>query len=196
MKYPKSITNLIECYKRLPGIGLKTAERLALSTLQFDKKTIITFSNTLSEIIKIKKCKKCNNYTDDEICEICSDESRDSKIICVVDEAKNINLFEKTNKYNGKYFVLNGLISPLNGVNPDDLNILHLINKVKENKIKEVIIAVKPSIEGETTALYISKLLGDDVTVTKLASGLPIGVDIDYMDSLTILTAFEQRKKI
>lgn len=196
MNYPKDIINLIECYKRLPGIGAKSAERMALATLQFDKKTIKTFSETLNKITTIKKCKSCNNYSDNDICNICSDNTRDNKIICVVEEPKNINLFEKTQKYNGKYFVLNGLISPLNGINPSDINIDQLIQKVNDENINEIIIAVKPSIEGETTALYISKILDDKVIVSKLASGIPVGIDIDYMDSMTISTALEQRKKI
>ena len=123
MNYPNSINDLIECYKRLPGIGEKTAERMALATLKFDEKTIHQFSQTLNNLKKIKRCKKCNNYTEDDLCVICKDDSREKNIICVVEEPKNINMFEKTKSFNGVYHVLNGLISPLDGINPSDINL-------------------------------------------------------------------------
>ena len=193
MGYPKSLLNLIECYKRLPGIGEKTAERMALATLRFDEKTIDTFS----ESIKNKRCKRCNNYTEDDLCSICSDESRNHSLLCVLEDPKNINIFEKMDIFEGVYHVLDGLISPLNGINPDDIKIKSLFKRVDEENIKEIIIAVKPSIEGETTSLYISKMLEDkDVIVSKIASGVPMGTDIDYLDSMTLEMALEDRKKI
>ena len=160
MNYPESLKNLIENFKKLPGIGEKTAERLAFAVLTFDNESIEDFSKSIKEIkTKLKKCKVCNNLTENELCEICSDENRDSSIICVVEDTKNLILFEKAGNFRGKYHVLEGLISPLNGINPENINIPNLINRVNIEKIQEVIIAVKPTIEGETTSLYILKSL-------------------------------------
>ena len=198
MNYPTSIRNLIECYKKLPGIGEKSAERLALASLQLDNNITDLFSKSLLDIkTKIKKCKECNSLTENEICEICSNPDRDKTTICVVQEPKNIILFEKMGTYNGLYYVLDGLISPLEGIGPEDIDLDHLFKQIKLNKIEEVIIAVKPSIEGETTALYIQKTLSNtNVVVSKIAHGIPIGADIDYIDALTLETALQDRKKI
>ena len=198
MKYPSSLQTLIECYKMLPGIGEKNAERLAFATLKFDDDQIESFSNTIKEVkTKIKKCKNCNNLTEEDICEICKDTSRNSEVLCVVENAKNLILFEKANIFNGKYHVLEGLISPLEGINPEDIKINQLVNRIKEEKIKEVILALTPSIEGETTSAYILKLLeGLDVQVTKIAYGIPVGADMEYLDPLTIARAMEGRNKI
>ena len=198
MKYPTTIENLIECFSKLPGIGSKTAERLALSTLNMDEEMIDLFSKSLIDSkTKIKKCKICNNLSEDDKCLICKDKNRNKEILCVVEDAKNIVLFEKSGIFNGYYHVINGLISPLDGINPEDLNINQLIERIKKEKIKEVVIAVKPSIEGETTALYISKLLAkEEVIISKIAYGVPIGADIDYVDSLTLEMALENRQKI
>ena len=199
MNYPKTIQNLIECFKSLPGVGEKTAERLALSLLNFDEEKINLFSTSISDIKKkVKRCKICNNLSDEDECEICKNKtSRNTDVICVVEEPKNVILFEKVGSFNGLYHVLDGLISPLDGINPDDINIGSLIKRVKENKPKEVIIALKSSIEAETTTLYIKKMLeGLDVNVTKLAQGVPIGVDMEYLDSMTLEMAFEDRKDV
>ena len=164
--YPETIKKLIECFKKLPGIGEKNAERLALSCLAMDDDIINTFSSTLKDVkIKITTCKTCGNYSETEYCPICEDETRSKDIICVVEESKNIIAFEKIGKYNGTYHVLNGLISPLDGINPEDINIESLITRIKTEKPKEVIIAVRPTIEGETTALYIQKLLKDEKVI-------------------------------
>lgn len=198
MNYPKSLLNLIECFKRLPGIGEKTAERMALATLKFDDKTINTFSESIINAkYKIKRCSICNNYSEEDLCVICSDDSRNKKIICVLEEPKNINAFEKMGIYDGVYHILNGLISPLNGMNPDDINLQTLFNRVDKDEISEIIIAVKPSIEGETTSLYISKMLEKkNITVSKIASGVPMGTDLEYLDAMTLEMAFDDRKKI
>ena len=198
MIYPTPIRNLIKCYRKLPGIGEKTAERLALATLNLDQETVQIFSSTIESIhSSIRRCKKCNNLSEDDFCDICKDASRDMSIICVVEEAKNVILFEKIGTYNGMYHVLDGLISPLNGITPDQIHISSLIERIKEGKIKEVIVAVKPSIEGETTSLYILKMLENlNVKVSKIAHGVPLGADIDYMDSLTLEMALEDRKII
>lgn len=198
MKYPRTLQNLIECFQKLPGIGEKTAERLALSTLKLDQEVINVFSESLKDTkTKIKKCSICNNYSEDETCEICRDSSREQDILCVVEDPKNIIMFEKIGTFNGKYHVINGLISPLDGINPSDIHIPQLLERIKTEGIKEVILAVKPSVEGETTSLYISKMLANtDVLVSKIAHGVPLGADIDYVDSLTLELALENRKKI
>lgn len=198
MIYPKTLENLIESFKRLPGIGEKTAERLALSTLNFDQEVINLFSKSLVDVkTKISRCKRCNNLSEGDLCIICKDDDRDSKVLCVVDDAKNVILLEKLGVFNGYYHVINGLISPLDGINPEDINVDQLFKRIKDEKIKEVILAVKPSVEGETTSLYISKMLKDtDVIVSKIAHGVPLGADIDYVDSLTLEMALENREKI
>lgn len=198
MNYPKTILNLIESFKKLPGIGEKTAERLALSTLNMDDDTIEIFSNSLKEVKnKIKKCEKCGSYTEEEICDICKSETRDHSTMCVVEESKNVIQFEKVGTFNGVYHVLGGLISPLDGVNPENINLNTLKKRIKEENIKEVILAIKPSIEGETTALYISKILEDEnIKITKIAHGIPMGADIDYIDPLTLEIAMEDRTTI
>ena len=192
MKYPKTLQDLIESYNRLPGIGEKTAERLALASLNLDQETIEMFSSSLSNLkTKIKKCKTCNGLSEEDECSICLDNNRDDKKICVVENAKNIIMFEKTGIYDGKYFVMNKLISPLQGINPGDTNINELINLVKEKSIKEIIIAIRPSIEGETSALYISKLLEDtEVIVSKIAHGFPFFLFFFYLDSFSFYFSF------
>ncbi len=198
MRYPTTIQNLIECFSHLPGIGEKTAERLALSTLNFDEETIDIFAQSLKDMkTKIKRCTRCNNLAEGELCEICKDDSRETKILCVVENAKNIMLFEKLGTFRGYYHVINGLISPLDGINPEDIGIPQLIDRIKKEKIEEVILALKPSVEGETTSLYISKLLSKtNVLVSKIAHGVPLGADMDYVDALTLELALENRKTI
>ncbi len=198
MRYPNTIQNLIECFKKLPGIGEKTAERYALATLDLDSEVINLFSKSIADTkIKIRRCSICNNLSEEDICDICKSDSRNKKILCVVEDPKSIMLFERLGTFNGCYHVINGLISPLDGINPEDIDLDRLINRIKNNGIKEVVLAVKPSIEGETTSLYISKLLKDtDVIVSKIAHGVPLGTDIDYVDSLTLELALENRKKI
>lgn len=198
MKYPTTIQNLIECFQKLPGIGEKTAERLALSTLNFEQETIDVFSESLKNTkTKIKKCSRCNNLAEDDLCEICKDDSRDAKLLCVVESPKNIMLFEKLGTFHGYYHVIDGLISPLDGINPEDIHIPEMIDRIKEENIEEVILALKPSVEGETTSLYISKILDkSNILVSKIAHGVPLGADMDYVDSLTLELALENRKKI
>ncbi len=198
MIYPETINNLIECFKKLPGIGEKTAERMALYSLDLDQEIIDLFVQSLSDLkTKIKRCKKCNNLSQDDICPICANEGRDHHLICVVEEPKNVIQFEKIGSYKGLYHVLDGLISPLENINPEDINLDSLLKRIDEEGIKEVIIAVKPTVEGETTALYISKILENkDVTISKIAHGVPLGADMDYVDALTLELALEERKNI
>ena len=198
MNYPSSLKNLIDCFKKLPGVGEKTAERFSLSVLDFDEKLIESFSDSIKDVkYKIKRCSICNNLTESDVCDICRDDARDSSVICVVEEAKNSILFEKMGAYKGRYHILNGLISPLDGVGPEDINIDKLIDRIDSEGVSEVILALKPSIEGETTSLYISKVLsGKGVRVTKIAHGIPMGADIEYIDMLTLEMALSDRKEI
>ena len=195
--YPNCVRDLIDSLKNLPGIGEKSAERLAFSILNFDKDKIDNFANSLIEVKNIKHCPICNNITDMDKCYICSDDSRDNETIFVVEKPKDIVLFEKMGNYKGMYHVLGGLISPLDGINPEDINLESLVNRVKNNNVKEVIVVLKPSIEGETTMQYIKKILNKyNVRVSKIPIGIPMGADIEYIDSMTLEMAFEDRKDI
>jgi recombination protein RecR len=196
--YPESIKQLIFNLKKLPGIGLKTAERLAFSMIDFDADKLTSFSDAICSVRdKIKNCKVCGNITDEEVCSICNNSIRDHSIIFVVEKSKDIVLFEKLGVYNGIYHVLGGLISPLDGIGPNELSLSKLIDRVSNDKIKEVILALKPSIEGETTMQYIRKLLEPyDVKISKIATGVPMGTDIEYIDSLTLEMAIDERKNL
>ena len=196
--YPESIRCLIESFKYLPGIGEKTAERLAFSVLDMEEEQVELFSSSLMDVINnVHKCPICNSLTDSDICSICSDPTRDSKILCIVEDSKSVFLFEKLGMFRGKYHVIDGLISPLDGVNPEDIGLNKLLDRLNEENFEEIVFALKPSIEGETTSLYIKKILeGMDIKVTRLASGLPIGADIEDVDSLTLERAINDRKII
>ena len=196
--YPNSIKNLIESLKKLPTIGDKSAERLAFSIMNMELEEAKVFSNSIMDVkLNIKKCSKCGNITENDICDICSNKDRDSSTVCVVEDAKNIITLEKIGSFNGVYHVLNGLISPIDGKGPDDININTLIDKVKKDKIKEIIIAISPTLEGETTALYITKLLEkEDVIVSRIAYGIPMGADMEYLDPMTLSMALLNRNKI
>ena len=198
MNYPESLNNLINSLKKLPSIGEKSAERLAFAIMNFDEEEILLFSNSIKDVkSKIKKCSICGNITENEICDICLNEERDKTVICVVEDSKNIITLEKMGTYNGKYHVLNGLISPINGKGPKDIEIDSLIQKVNNNDIKEVIIAISPTLEGETTALYISKLLENTkVIVSRIAYGIPMGADMEHLDPMTLSMALNNRNKI
>ena len=195
--YPSCVRNLIESLKDLPGIGEKSAERLAYAILNFSHDKLDNFAESLLEIKNIKKCSICHNITDKDICNICADEARTYNTIFVVEKPKDVVLFEKMGNYHGKYHVLGGLISPLDGINPEDINIDSLVKRVKENNVLEVIIVLKPSIEGETTMQYIKKILSKyNVKVSTIPVGIPMGTDIEYIDSMTLEMAFEDRRDI
>jgi len=196
--YPDSIKNLVESFKYLPGIGEKTAERLAFSILELEDEQISMFSDSLKEVKeKVHKCKECNTLTDEELCFVCNDPTRDNKVLCVVEDTKSVFLFEKLGMFHGKYHVLDGLISPLDGINPEDIGLSKLLDRINKDKYEEIIFAFKPSIEGETTSLYIKKILEDmNIRITRLASGVPMGADMEYIDSLTLERAIKDRKDI
>ena len=195
--YPSSLQELIESFKYLPGIGEKTAERMAFAILDMDEEKVEMFSNSIMEAKKnIHRCPKCNSLTDLDECLICSDKTRNNTL-CVVEDPKSVFLFEKLGLFKGKYHVLKGLISPLDGVNPDDIELEKLIERVKKEKFQELILAFKPSIEGETTSLYIKRILGDmDLSITKIASGIPMGADMEYIDAMTLERALMDRKNV
>lgn len=195
--YPDSFKNLISCLSELPGIGEKSAERLAFSIINYDDERLDNFANCISRIKNLKKCSICHNISDNDVCEICLNVDRNKESIVVVEKPKDLILFEKLGVFKGDYHVLDGLISPLEGVNPDDINLSSLIERIKNNDIKEIILALKPSIEGETTMQYIHRILDKfDVKVTKIATGIPIGTDIEYIDNLTLELALEERKEV
>lgn len=198
MILPKSFEQLVNTLTILPGVGEKTAERFVYSIYEKDIEEIENLANALIDFKKnIKVCEICGCLSDTEICNICDNKKRDNSTICVVEDSKNVFFIEKTGKYDGLYHVLNGLISPIAGKDPDDLNIMSLIDKRINSNIKEIIIALNPSIEGEVTSLYIQKLLEKyNIKVSRLSYGIPMGTDIEYLDPVMITKAWEDRKVI
>ena len=196
--YPKVLEELISCYKKYPTIGEKSAERLALATLDLSEEELNNFSNTLIKAKKVlKPCKICCNLTDKDICDICNDENRNKNIICVVEDYKSLISFEKAGNYKGVYHVLNGLISPIDNVSPQDINISSLVKRIEKLDKPEIIIALRSSIEGQTTTLYIKQIFENKgVTISRLSYGIPMGAEIDYLDVLTLDKALSDRKII
>lgn len=198
MNFPKDFSRLIEFYKSFPGIGERNAERLAFSTYDMDSSKLDEFANIVKNIKHtVRKCTVCGNLTDGEICNICSSDDRDKSTICVLEDYKSLFSFEKNNIYKGTYHILGGLISPIDSINPEDLNIASLVERVKDLHNCEVILALKSSIEGEMTMLYIKKILSNyDVKVTRLSYGVPLGMNLDYMDVLSLNKALDDRREI
>lgn len=198
MLYPNSLQKVINFFKSMPGIGEKTAERLALSVLDFTTEEVEEFSTSIVDTKNnLKPCQICGHLTDKEICFICADDARDKNLICILEDSKSVYTFEKVGNYRGTYHVLNGLISPIENIQPDDINLNSLIKRCEELSNCELIIALKSTVEGETTTLYIKKILeGRDIDVSRLSYGIPIGAEIDYIDALTLDRALEDRKKI
>ncbi len=198
MLYPSSLNNLIDSFKKLPGIGEKTATRLAFSVMNFSMEDAESFSKNVVDVkTSIKHCKICGTLSDDDLCLICKDETRNKNVLIVVQDSKDVFLFEKMNVFDGYYHVLGGLISPIDDIGPDDIRIKEMLDRIKKDSISEVILAIKTGIEADTTALYIKRLLdGSNVIITRLASGIPIGADMDYVDSLTLESALRNRKEV
>lgn len=193
--YPKKFENLILVFQNLPGVGRKTAERYAFETLNWEQQKKEEFVNALQVLIEgVETCKVCGNLSDGDICSICSDQNRDHTLLCVVQSPKDILAIESIQEYKGVYHVLNGVINTSKGILPEDINIDSLVDRINKDEINEVILALDPTVEGETTSLYIEKLIGKDVLVTRLAYGIPMGGHLDYTDSLTLLKAFQGRK--
>jgi len=196
--YPELLSQLIDFYKKLPGVGEKSAERMALATLNLSNEDIEMGSTVLLEAKKkLHPCTVCGNLTDLEVCKVCSDDTRDSEMICVVEDFKSAFALERAQNYKGVYHVLNGLISPMDDIGADDINLSSLIRRVENLKHPELILALKSSIEGETTTLYIKKIFENkNVTISRLSYGLPIGAEIDYLDMMTLDKALNDRKQI
>lgn len=197
--YPKSIEELIEFFKKFPGIGQKSAERMVFSVLSdFDVDDVESFSNSMIAVKNdINNCKVCNCITDGELCFVCSDKTRDSELLIVVENSKDVFLLEKMGSFSGYYHVLGGLISPFDDIGPSDIDIDGLVKRVLEGNVKEIIFVTKSGIEADTTVLYIKKLLDDsNVVISRIANGIPVGADMDYIDSLTLESAFRNRKEV
>lgn len=196
--FPESLANLIEKFQKLPTIGRKSAERLAMSIVEDDKKDIEDFAQSLIDVKnRIHSCKICGNLTEGDICDICKDISRDDETVCIVEDIQDLIAIEKSGAYRGRYHVLGGLISPSDDIGPDQLNIDSLLERINKKEIKEVILAISSTIEGETTILFLQNLLAKrDVRVTKLAQGIPVGSSIEYFDQLTLERALEDRREI
>lgn len=195
--YPIAIEKLIEEFAKLPGIGYKTAQRLTLYVLNLPGNEVKEFAEALMKARgTIKYCSVCGNFTDSDPCGICSNPNRDKNIICVVEQPKDIMAIEKVKEYNGVYHVLHGNISPMAGRGPDDIKLRELVRRINKD-VKEVIVATNPNVEGEATAMYISRILNPlGVKVTRIAHGVPVGGDLEYSDEVTLSKAFEGRVKI
>ncbi len=198
MEYTKPLAKLIECFQKLPSIGPKTATRLALHIIKMPESEVVHFADSLIEAkTKIHYCENCFNMSVSSPCEICSDKSRKQETICVVAETKDLMAIEKTNEYNGLYHVLQGLISPMDGIGPDDIRIKELLFRITNNDIKEVILALNPSVEGEATSLYLNKLIKPfNIKITRIAFGLPMGSELEYVDEMTLTRAIEGRVEL
>ncbi len=192
------INKLIEEFSKLPSIGAKSAQRLAFHILKVDYEKALSLSNAIIEAKDaVKYCTVCGNYTDVEPCHICDNHSRDNQLICVVEEPKDVYAIERTKEFKGKYHVLHGAISPLDGIGPEDINLKSLLFRVSEQDVKEIVIATNPTIEGEATAMYISKLLKPlEILVTRIAHGIPVGGDLEYTDEVTLSKALEGRREL
>ena len=195
--FTKPLAKLIEHFERFPGIGPRTAQRLALHILKQPEKTISDFSKALLEAHKnVGYCKKCFNLTSESECEICRNPERNSKLICVVAETKDLLALERAREFKGTYHVIGGLISPMDSVGPELLEIKSLVERVTKNDIEEIILALTPSVEGDTTSLYIGKLLTPFTKVTRIAYGLPMGSELEYADEITLARALEGRTNV
>ena len=193
-----TLSKLVEQFERMPGIGHKSAQRLAFHVLNMTKQEAENFSKIILEAHeKIKRCSVCCNLAEDEKCPICKSESRDKSIICVVEDPRDVIAFERTHEYNGTYHVLHGVISPMNGIGPEDITIKELLARIGDDEVKEVIMATNPTVEGEATAMYISRLLKPmGITVSRLAYGVPVGAELEYADEVTLTKALEGRRTI
>ncbi|MBR2730943.1 MAG: recombination protein RecR [Clostridia bacterium] len=196
--FTPSLDRLIDQFARLPSIGKKSAQRLAFHMLAMSEQEAQQFTDTIMEArAKIRRCSCCCNLTDSELCSVCASPARDRSVICVVEDPRDVSAFERTHEYNGLYHVLHGVISPMNDVNPEDLCIKELLQRLGDGTVQEVIMATNPTVEGEATAMYISRLLKPlGVRVTRLAYGVPVGADLEYADEFTLIRAMEGRQTL
>ncbi|MBM7567667.1 recombination mediator RecR [Paenibacillus sacheonensis] len=198
MYYPEPIAKLIDAFSRLPGIGPKTAGRLAFHTLKMKEDDVIDFAKALVSVKRnLHYCSVCCNITDTDPCRICQDKSRDQSIICVVQESKDLVAMERTKEFEGQYHVLQGAISPMEGIGPDEIRIAELLRRLSDETVQELILATNPNIEGEATAMYLSRLVKPfGIKVTRIAHGLPVGGDLEYADEVTLSKALEGRREL
>lgn len=198
MQYPEPIARLIESYMKLPGIGQKTATRLAFYTIDMKEEDVNTFAKSLISAKRdLHFCSICGNITEEDPCDICKDQTRDRSTILVVEESKDVMAMEKVREYHGLYHVLHGVLSPMEGTGPEDINIPTLIQRLHDDEVQEVIIATNATTEGEATAMYLSRLIKPaGIKVTRLAHGLSVGSDIEYADEVTLLKAVEGRREL
>ena len=198
MHYAKPLAQLISEFEKLPGIGPKSAQRLAFHILRITEEEANAFASAIVNVKQqIRQCQVCFNYTDQNRCEICSDTKRDRSLLCVVSEPRDVAAMDKTNEFRGLYHVLGGVISPMDGIGPEMLKIRELLKRIEEDTITEVVLATNPTIEGDTTAMYIAGLLKPlGVKVTRIAHGMPVGGDMDYADQATLIQALQWRREI
>lgn len=198
MHYPQPIAKLIDGFMKLPGIGPKTAGRLAFYVLTMKEEDVLELAKALVNAKRdLSHCLVCSNITDSDLCPICRDKTRDQTVICVVQDPKDVIAMERTKEFTGLYHVLHGAISPMDGIGPEDIKIPELIKRLQDESIKEVILATNPTIEGEATAMYISRLLKPSgIKVTRIAHGLPVGGDLEYADEVTLTKALEGRREL
>jgi recombination protein RecR len=198
MSLPGSLQNLIDQFKRLPGVGAKSAQRLAFHILKTPREDAERLCDAIRDVKdRVTYCSVCNNFTDVDPCVYCADPARDHRVVCVVEEPQNVNVIEKTGGFRGVYHVLLGALSPLQGVGPDDLKIKGLLARLQESGIEEIILATNPTVEGEATAIYLARLLKPlGVRVTRIATGIPVGSDLEYADELTMGKAMEGRREV
>lgn len=198
MYYTKPLADLIEFFQKLPGVGAKSAQRMALHLLKMPLNEVENFAQTMVEAKStINYCSVCFNMSSEDPCEICRAQNRTKEVICVVSDTKDLIAIEKTHEYQGQYHVLQGLISPMNGIGAEDIRIKELLYRITNNEVKEVILALSPSVEGEATSLYLNKLLKPfNIKITRIAFGLPVGSDIEYADEITLARAIEGRHEI
>ncbi|NLT47038.1 MAG: recombination protein RecR [Clostridiales bacterium] len=196
--YAKPLNNLISQLSKLPGIGGKTAQRLAFHILSMDEKDAIAIADAIIEGKRsMKYCSVCGNLTDQDPCGICSDKTRDQRVVCVVENARDVAAMERMREFNGLYHVLHGAISPMEGIGPEDINLKSLILRLQESEIDEVILATNPNIEGEATAMYIARLIKPSgIKATRIAHGIPVGGDLEYTDEITLSKAIEGRREL
>lgn len=198
MHYPEPISKLIDSFMKLPGIGPKTAGRLAFFVLSMKEDSVLDFAKALVDAKRnLMYCSVCGHITDVDPCQICQDTSRDSSMICVVQDPKDVIAMEKMRDYNGLYHVLHGAISPMDGIGPEDINVPSLLTRLQNEEVEELILATNPTIEGEATAMYISRLVKPSgITTTRIAHGLPVGGDLEYADEVTLSKALEGRREL
>lgn len=198
MHYPEPISKLIDSFMKLPGIGPKTAGRLAFFVLSMKEDTVLDFAKALVDAKRnLRFCPVCGHITDIDPCHICQDQSRNRTMICVVQDPKDVIAMEKMRDYNGLYHVLHGSISPMDGIGPEDINVPSLLTRLQDEEVQELILATNPTIEGEATAMYISRLVKPSgITTTRIAHGLPVGGDLEYADEVTLSKALEGRREL